>query len=69
MVALLDMLADTFLVRRKKMESKYFDELSNSEQMEIDGGIFGVDDVAVATIFLAGAAIGAAIGCNRKNRG
>lgn len=45
-----------------------FNMLSENELLDIDGGLFGVDDAAVASVFLAAMAIGAAVGVNRKNR-
>lgn len=45
-----------------------FVELNNDEMLDIDGGIFGVDDAALFTVFLGAMAIGAAVGANRKNR-
>ena len=35
--------------------------------MDVDGGVFGVDDAALVAACLAAMTIGAAIGVNRKN--
>ena len=45
-----------------------FTSLSENELLDVDGGVFGVDDAALVTAFLAAMAIGAAVGANRKNR-
>lgn len=50
------------------MNLENFKELKVEEQMKIDGGIFGVDDALVVTVFLATLAIGADVACNNKNR-
>lgn len=47
---------------------KNFNMLSENELFDVDGGVFGVDDVALVTAFLAAMAIGASVGANRKNR-
>ena len=45
-----------------------FNSLSESDLLDVDGGVFGVDDAALVAAFLAAMTIGAAVGANRKNR-
>ena len=61
------MLLDIFLDKRR-IEMEKFTSLSENELLDVDGGVFGVDDAALVTAFLAAMAIGAAVGANRKNR-
>lgn len=61
------MLLDIFVDKRRlKMEK--FNSLSENELLDVDGGVFGVDDAALVAAFLAAMTIGAAVGANRKNR-
>ena len=51
------------------IENRKFEEISDEDELlNVDGGVFGVDDAALVTAFLAAMAIGAAVGANRKNR-
>ena len=50
------------------MEMGKFTSLSENELLDVDGGVFGVDDAALVAAFLTAMAIGATVGVNRKNR-
>lgn len=61
------MLLDIF-VDKRRMEMGKFTSLSENELLDVDGGVFGVDDAALVAAFLTAMAIGATVGVNRKNR-
>ncbi len=50
------------------MKMDEFNTLTDEEIMEVEGGIFGVDDVIFWTLVGAGFAGGIATGISRKNR-
>lgn len=51
-----------------KNDSSAFDDLSLDELYGIEGGLFGVDDIVLATLFAAGFTMGAATGIARRAR-
>jgi len=46
---------------------KQFTKLTKEEMIDINGGIFGIDDTIFGGLFIIGFSIGVLVGTNRKN--